>query len=236
MGVGEMKRRDDSPPREFPEILHRFKRRGCNLLVTGSVPDGVTDRATRTLFGKGRYDRKRVLALTDATPKHTNPRLPSNANVEDATTWVIDQQNVARNVPDAAVTAPDVPLPTVEPDQTDIRRFRQEIVSAIGFFAQRNDGLEPSELRLSMYSLRHLIETNDQCVVERFLHSVTALICGVNGMAHYHLSVADDSPLVDDLSGLFDARIELRKRDDTDAEQRWHLPKHDVTTNWVTLS
>jgi hypothetical protein len=34
---------------------------------------------------------------------------------------------------------------------------------------------------------------------------------------------------------LFDARIELRRRDGFAPEQRWHVPEHDARTSWVRL-
>jgi hypothetical protein len=51
-------------------------------------------------------------------------------------------------------------------------------------------------------------------------------------MAHYHLPVADDAEVVQELSPLFDARVELRQTDGDVPEQRWHVPAYDEATNW----
>ncbi|WP_266080160.1 DUF7504 family protein [Haladaptatus caseinilyticus] len=83
--------------------------------------------------------------------------------------------------------------------------------------------------------LEYLLEADDRSSTKRFLRAVNALVCGVDGIGYVHLPLPDDSPIVRGLSPLFDARIELRKREALVPEQRWHAPQHDTTTLWSQL-
>ena len=208
----------------FMEWLSGLKVRGSNLLVTGEVPEQMSAEFSQTLFGQGR--RTRILGLVDPIAIDAESYLPVSSNGPD--TEVIDQRPEYR----AATTAD-----STGDHRTPIDResFRSALVSSIEVHNDRNDGFEPAELRLGLDSVE-VLEMNDDLVsLTQFLRGITALVRGVNGMAHYHLRVQDDDPLVDELSPLFDARIELRKRPGR-PEQRWHIPTLDETTHWVELS
>jgi hypothetical protein len=55
-------------------------------------------------------------------------------------------------------------------------------------------------------------------------------------MGHVRITLPDGHPTVRELSPLFDARVELRKRGVLKPEQRWHLPRHGITTVWTELN
>ena len=208
----------------FKEWLSGLKVRGSNLLVTGEVPEETSAEFSQTLFGQGR--RTRILGLVNPTTVDAESYLPVSSNGPH--TRVIDRRpsDRASMVGDSTAT-----------QQTAIDResFRSALVSAIEVHNDRNDGFTPAELRLGLDSVEVLETNEDLATLTQFLRGITALIRGVHGMAHYHLRVPDDDPLVDELSPLFDARIELRKRPGR-AEQRWHVPTFDETTHWVELS
>jgi len=226
--------RGDCSTHEFQEVLKRLKHDGCNLLVTGAVSEDVTVQATRTLLGAPNAERKRVLALADSRRANATERLPTGVDSDDSDVWIIDQQACQRSVPQAAQSA-DVDFPTAGDDRAALDYLREEVILAIDHFQNANGGLDPSELRLSVSSLGRLGHERDPDTVAEFVRSVSAMVRGVRGMAHYHLARPDDDDVVDRLSPLFDARIELRKRDGMPTEQRWHVPKHERTTDWVRL-
>ncbi|WP_227375787.1 DUF7504 family protein [Haladaptatus halobius] len=206
----------------FTEWLAGLKSHGSNLLVTGDVPSETSAAFSRTLFGEGQ--RTRVLALTDPTALDADAHLPASS--DDPNTRVVDRRIDRRA---AAATA------TTASSEFDRETLRTEVISAIGRCGVEVGGFDPAELRLGVDSVEALSGGDDLVTLEQFLRSLTAIVRGSSGMAHYHLRLSDDDPLVDDLSSLFDARIELRKRPGR-AEQRWHVPALDETTHWVELS
>ena len=234
MSLQRARFRGDCSAHEFQEVLKRFKQEGCNLLVTGAVSEDVTVQATRTFLGAPDADRKRVVALDDSRQGNVVERLPPGVAPDDPDVWVIDQRAKQRSIPQAARSA-DVNLPTESDDRDALEQLREEVVVAIDYFDEANEGLAPSELRLSVSSLDRLTHEFDPDAVARFVRSISAMIRGVRGMAHYHLARPDDDETVERLSSLFDARIELRKRDGLPTEQRWHVPQYEETTEWVRL-
>ena len=218
---------------EFHDVLADFKQRGCNILVTGRVSETTTNRTTMQLLGASTEERKRVLVLTDTTARYANSKLPGGTNADDPDVWVIDWGDDERSV-SGSMPVPATPQLTTSPEDS-IRELRSDIVTAVSFFDEWADGLTPSELRLSFDSLIKPLERCDQEAVERFLRTIMALIRGVSGMAHYHLPVPTSNPVVQELTPLFDARVELRQSNGLVPEQRWHIPEYEQTTNWVQL-
>ena len=225
--------RGERSTHEFREALTSLKRDGCNLLVTGTVAEDATEAATRTLLGAPDADRKRIVALAESTERGVGDRLPVGVDSAGPNVWLVDQRTHQRSVP-KAVQENDVTLPSAD-DGNELARLREEIIVAIDYFERRDDGLDPSELRLSVSSLGWLTHECDADAVAKFVRSVGAMVRGVHGMAHYHLPRPDDADLVERLAPLFDARIELRQREGLPIEQRWHLMEDEQTTDWVRL-
>lgn len=217
---------------EFDEVLGRLKREGCNLLLTGEVPAEVSDAATRRLLGAPFERRRRVLAFADAAADRVTSRLPGGCRPSDDDVTVIERRGTTRSA--AAEPAGDRGFPVVGVG-ADLSAFESAILDAVEAYDRRDGGLEPAELRLSLDSVGLLVDDHGADAVAGFLESVTATVAGVRGMAHYHLPVPDGADTVGALTPLFDARIELRQRDGFAPEQRWHLPSHGLTTDWVGL-
>jgi hypothetical protein len=206
-------------PHEFARYLHELKERGSNLLVTGNVPDDVTARATRTLFGQGSR-RYRVLALLDSTRP-----IPESLSADEDHVWVVKLADEERSVPASASDAVSAENPT------DLDSIRREIATAAAFYDDRFGELGPSELRVGV----GLDAEEEVDSIEQFIDRTAEIVVEHRGMAHYHLPKPDDDPLVSELSPLFDARIELRQEPGQPPEQRWHVPSFDKTTIWVRL-
>jgi len=207
----------------FTEWLSGLKVSGSNLLVTGEVPEETSAEFSRTLFGEGR--RTRILGLIDPTAMEPKSYLPGTPNGPN--TQVIDHRPEFRSAAAASTVGQRTTI--------DRKSFRSELLSAIETHNDRNGGFAPAELRLGLDSVELLRMDDDLVSVTEFLRGITAFVRGVNGMAHYHLRLPDDDPLVAELSPLFDARIELRRRPGR-AEQRWHVPTLEKVTHWVELS
>ncbi|WP_266075602.1 DUF7504 family protein [Haladaptatus caseinilyticus] len=208
---------------QFTEWLAELKTSGSNLLVTGDVPKETSAGFSRTLFGQGR--RSRLLALTNPTTLDAGSYLPVHPTTGN--TRIFDRRTEHRGTTSDSVNE--------RVSDLDRETLRSELISAISRFDDENGGFAPAELRLGIDSIDMLTGGEDIVSFSQFLRGLTAIVRGVNGMAHYHVRVPDDDQLVEDLSPLFDARIELRKRPGV-AEQRWHVPDLDETTYWVQLS
>lgn len=222
--------RGDGPDVNFQAWLEQLKARGSNILVTGNVPDRISAKAARILFGRDER-RYRILSLIDRTIDSSESRFPETVSTDDAMTWLIDQRSGERSVPDAALSAASYLDP---PEKDNVRQLRDEIQTAISFYEERSNGLDPGELRVGIDSLFPLIQRDLQAT-KHSLRTISATIRGVRGMAHYHLRVPDDDTVVRELTPLFDARIELRRNPGLKPEQRWHAPELDETTAWVEL-
>lgn len=215
---------------EFGEVLQRLKQEGCNLLVTGEVPVVVSDAATRRLLGAPFEKRRRILAFTDAGVERVPSRLPGGCRPGDRDVTVIEQTEDTRSTAVERTGGGRFDVTGVGPG---LGSLEAAILDAVA--AYERTGLEPSELRLSLDSVRLLVDDHGVEPVHSFLESVGVAVAEARGMAHYHMPLPDDSPSVDALSCLFDARIELRKRDGFAPEQRWHVTKYGLTTEWVGL-
>lgn len=214
----------------FTKWLSDLKQVGSNLLVTGEVPHEVSAQASSYLFG--RADRRfRVLALTDKTITNADARLPDDASFDDPTSWVIDQRCGERSVPATEASG----LADSDCSETcDAHQLCNEIQTAISFYDEQADGLDPAELRIGIDSLFPLVQ-EDLSATKRALRTLGATVRGVQGMAHYHLRVSHDDEIVEELMPLFDARIELRKRPRQNPEQRWYATDLDAKTPWMEL-
>ncbi len=195
--------------------------------MTGAVPKCVTAQATQRLLGDPHRDRKRLLVFTDASPEHVEHSLPPNVRRNDESTQIIESCGTYRSTPSESQST--------DTRDCEVEHLRNELAHATSYFDTVTDGLGPGELRVSIDSLEPILGANNRPATVRFLRDLSALVRGVRGIEHVHLRLSDESPIVRELSPLFDARIELRKRDALIAEQRWHVPKRDITTAWSQL-
>lgn len=237
---------DDLPPDDtaaFLTFLNELKATGCSLLVVGDAPREVFTRASAQLFGDADVLRHRVLAVTDAAPEKVAGRLPDPGETPRPlaeTTRLVTHAGVPRS------TAADPELP---PELAAVRETRvadpglrgleAALVDAIDEAADAAEHLSPADLRVGVDSLAPLLDHYDVDVVRRCLDGVGERVRDYRGMAHYVLPVARDADPVRALAPEADAVIELRALEsadrDPDAQQRWHVPGRDITTEWTPL-
>jgi len=200
--------------------------------VTGEVRERVSEHVTRKLMGRTDRSRTRLLALTDYPSADVGNLLPSDASVDDEAVHLLDYDCGTRTATTAA--SADSSHAAGDCGRQDLGEFRTDVCDAITTLKRAENGFDPAQLRVSVFTLSYLVSQHDSETVEQFVSAVGDHVRGVSGMAHFHLPVADDSEAVQRLAPLFDVRIELREKNGL-PEQRWHFPERDVSTAWVGL-
>ncbi|WP_115864442.1 DUF7504 family protein [Halorussus litoreus] len=224
--------RDTVDPPTFRKRLASLKRDGCTVLVTGKVRERVSEHVTRKLMGRTDRSRTRLLALTDYPSADVDNLLPDDASVDDGNVHLLDYDCGTRSATAAAST--ESSHGTGDCGRQDLDEFRTGICDAITRLKRAENGFEPAQLRVSVFTLSYLVPQHDSETVEQFVSALGDHVRGARGMAHFHLPVADDAEAVRRLAPLFDVRIELRETNGL-PEQRWHFPDRDVSTSWVGL-
>lgn len=216
------------------QTLSELKRRGCNILVVGSAALDARQALTRRLLGDALTEsRKRLFVFTDGV--YTHERL-GNGSQDTDSVRVVSQSAVVRSpavtegLSGSSLGGP-VSREYVEAD--DLGSLSWAIGDAITAF-ETSGGLDTGELRLCFDSLSPLVDENGVQSVRRFVSVVGGRVNSVSGMAHYHLSVPCDDPLVDELAESFDAVVELRVCDET-PEHRWRFPDRSLSTEWLAI-
>lgn len=221
---------NDDEVQAFSQQLRALKRKGCNLLVTGDVREEVSQRMTRKMLGAGELPRTRVLALTNQDWEDVPDLLPGNVDATNDDVYVVDY-SWGNRTPEAVAPSPGA---SDEWGCHDLADLQTTVCNAITVATDAESGFDPAEFRFSLFTLSALTRQHELDAVERFASAVCDHVRGVSGMGHYHLPVPDDSPTVERLAPLFDARIELREQRGR-PEQRWHVPERDAPTEWVGL-
>lgn len=244
----------------FGDALERLKRDGCNVLVTGEVPEPVTARATRKLLGTPTERRERVLVVTDPEVVEPATHLPGNLYPSHEEVTLFDHRDGVRSdhtqprpndpgetgevgkVGETEVTdgigETDVADPTDatagidEPDECSA--IRTAVADAVEPCTDGGDP-ESAEVRVALVTLRALLGRHSVEQVAQLAAELTAIVTDVRGIGHCHLPVADRSEVVRGLAPYFDARVELRQLDGMVPEQRWHIPQFEQRSEWMTL-
>ena len=218
--------RGESETAAFTSTLASLKRRGSNLLLVGTVGETTHADACGRLLGSDDAWRRRLFVRTEG--EGATARSPDADEAE-----VVRYEHTTRSAAGASTASPTSP-PTSDRSARTLTGLAETVDEAIEEIDDAAGGLGPAELRACFDSLRPLLEEYPEHEVFRFVHSITAAVRTVNGMAHYHLPVPYDSATVRTLGPLFDAVIEVRSGPDG-PQQRWHLRDTDVTTDWLQL-
>lgn len=216
---------------EFGQALARLKRRGSNILVVGPSDPGLRKAVSRRLLGDATTGpRRRLFVFTDGG--NTYARLGNGPAGPDHVR-VVSQPVATRGAVAAGGESADaIPRETVEGGNPSALAWA--VTDEIGTFTRVAGGFSPGELRICVDSLGPLVDANDHRTVTRFLSTVTNRVRATGGMAHYHLAVDADDPLIDDLASLFDAIVDLRVRAGR-PQQRWALPDRGIESDWLAL-
>jgi len=210
--------------------LDELKRRGSALLVVGSVPDRVRDRACETFLGADAA-RRRLFVVTEGNDPQLSCIPRTHRGADHAR--VVEYLRPARGAT-AADSTPLLPVPTRTVSCGRLSELGIEISEGIEALDRAACGLSPAELRLCFDSLVPVLASSEEVTVFRFLHLLTHRVRSVDGMAHVHLPVEADSPVVGRLSPLFDAVIELAETE-TGPAQQWRLRDRNLKTGWLSL-
>lgn len=224
-----------STSEELEQVIADIQTNGGNILVTGAVPQHATATVSQHLFGTTDISRKRILAVTNSSIECPNAFLPDGVTTDDSDVWLIDQREAPRSL-SATAAVPETDRPSLESNECDdLDALRRDITDAISVFSKTTD-LDTRELRLSVNSLAVPLGSHGLDAVEHFLTQILPLVAAHDGMGHYFLPIDPDDVRVETLRPLFDAHVEIRKRNGHPTEQRWHLPGHDQPTRWLTFT
>lgn len=239
---------DNAPPDDFTaflSLLNELKATGCNLLVVGDAPRDLFTRASSQLLGDAEALRHRVLAVTDATSESIAERLPDADTTPrplPETTRILNHAGAPRSV--TAATNPEASVEFAGIQETriadpELQGLQSGLVDAIDAVADGVTNLQPADLRVGVDSLGPLVEHHGEDAVRRCLNMVGGHVRRYDGMAHYVLAEDYDSQRVQAFASDVDAIIELRAVDpvehDHDAQQRWHVPRRGLVTEWTPL-
>ncbi|USZ67981.1 hypothetical protein NGM10_14755 [Halorussus salilacus] len=229
---------------DFREVLRELKAEGCNLLVVGDAPRHLFTCASAGLLGDPEERRYRLLAVTDASPRSVAERLPDPDEAPEPlgeTTRIVNHASPPRSVTDDAGSSPaDLPgIAETHVVDPQLAGLQAQLTEGMAAFNQLAGGLRPGELRVGVDSLESLFGHYDDGVVRRCLRVVTGYVADYAGMGHYVLPRPYDSERVESLAPEFDAVVEIRAVDpatcDHDAEERWHVPSRELTTDWMPM-
>ncbi|NEU58139.1 hypothetical protein [Halorussus sp. MSC15.2] len=229
---------------DFLGLLNELKATGCTLLVVGDARPELFTRASANLFGDPAATRYRLLAATDAEARSIADRLPdpdATPRPVSETTKIVNHADAPRSITSAARSSDSAKAVIPETRVTDPRLdgLQSALVESIEEFARDAKGLRPGELRVGIDSLGTLFDHHGREVVRRCLRKVGASVRDHDAMAHYLLEDDYDSERTRALAPDVDAVIEIRSDDAAthrhDAQQRWHVPSRDLTTDWVRL-
>lgn len=230
---------------EFFGLLNELKRTGCTLLVVGDAPRHAFTRASAQLLGDPDAVRYRLVAATDATMRSVVERLPTPDETPRPlaeTTRVLNHAGAPRSVtatPDAGEPPTLAGVPETRIADPQLTGLKSALVEGIEEFARDSESLEPANLRVGVDSLKPLIGFHGTGVVRRCFRTVGQHATERGAMVHYVLPEPYDHDDVQSLVADVDAIIELRAVNPDefghDAQQRWHVPSRDVSTDWTPL-
>ena len=240
---------DDGTPSDdearFLDVLEQLKVDGCNLLVVGDAPRQLFTEASAGLLGGTDETRYRLLAITDASSRSVVERLPDPEETPGTlaeTTEVVNHASPPRSVVEADGSPEAPPLTDISERRVvdpQLAGLQADLAEAMAAFDRRAGGLDPAQLRVGVDSVGALVENYDADVVRRCLRVVTGYVRDYDAMGHYVLTEPYGSDRAERLAGEFDAVVEIRAVDgakrDHHAEERWHVPSHDLTTDWLPL-
>lgn len=208
---------------EFGEALERLRGSGRALLVAGTVPDRIHQRAGTELLRGG----ERLFVRTDSV---------STAGVQPTDTDRVVELDAAPRG-GAATASADGTTGTLTGG------FEDTNVTTVPTLAAAGDAFEDalSSLDTSMSgpqvcvdAVLPLVEVAGEEQAFRFLHLVTGRVRQRGGTCHLHLSLPPGGETTGTFSALADATVELRFVDDR-PEQRWQIHGDGVRSDWLPI-
>ena len=189
----------------------------------------VRAQQTRRLFGSPHEERARILALADESTASRYLPAPVAATGDRVT--VVEHDASVRS--GAAASAE--PLPPAVSSADPLADFHATTLAAVADERDAHGPLAPAELRVGVVGVGKLIDRYGRDRTERAVWSLGDAVTGQRGMYHCHVAGPADAPETAALQSAFDARIDLRQRDDLPPEQRWSFLASGESTEWMPL-
>lgn len=200
-------------PEAFRRSLLRMKREGCSILVSAG-DDLSTERASRRTMGVvPSYSR---VLVTAADSDEIGSRLPRGVTTDSDRVSVVNHRDVFAS--------------SADDPQASADGLRDTVCDAVETF--ETAGLAPGELRLTVDAVGELVDEVGCDRTVDLTDDITDSVCGVSGMAYYHVDACDGATRTS-LSSSCDAEVEVRT-DGGHVYQRWHLPERG-STRWLHL-
>ncbi|RRJ31841.1 DUF7504 family protein [Halocatena pleomorpha] len=217
----------------FAVELMGLKRRGCCVLVTGSVSERVRAAQSRRLFGESDTSRQRILIFTEQASSPTAQYLPDGIPSTHPSVRILDYTDLVADMA-GDISSSQQSLADVDPDTPESMTGLCVLLCDPVCDAVPSDSLPPGELRLGITTLGTLVETDGLSATRAFVRSIRSDILAANGMGHFHFPDDPDPELLAALDPVIDIHIELRQSDDV-PEHRWHLLGTEHSTGWLRL-
>jgi hypothetical protein len=230
----------DADATRFARELNSLKRRGSALLVVGTVPDEMYERASRQMLGDERAaDPRRRLVVSDDPSvgerlSWTGPTTPEYARVVARETSARSTATAAASAGASDPTLGATGAAKVHNVDSSLDELGATLTDIVEQFDAAAGGLAAAELRVAFDCLSTLLAQYDEQTVFRFLHVLTNQVRGRKGMAHFRLPKPVDAQSVRALEPLFDAVIELRV-DGGELQQRWHFVERPFVSEWLNV-
>lgn len=219
----------------FSQALEQFRKSGCTILVTGDQLSDLRSPMSWRLFGSTEEFRRRGLILTDRSCGTPVTLLPGRLTSDDEYVEVLDLDRTSRS--DLVPFTSGTDDPAAGPDLQSLATMSIEDLSSrtrelLRDLKDSSDCPEAFEIRLGVATLNPLFSefTTDQVI--QYCRLVESEIRNYRGLAHFHIRTDNDEK-VQELSNIFDIRIELRK--EPRPEQQWHIEGLDVSSGWMKL-
>lgn len=232
--------RGDGDEHRLADVLASLKERGCSILVAGEVPVPTPRTVSRRLFGHPAERRERVLLRLRQTNSLAG-WFPRGIDLADRSVRIIDCTDPGRStLATGDCPGSDGPAgrwdPSFDPAETPSLSRQPHIEDCLGeidAIAAGVDSLEPSQLRVGLFSLDVLDSPAEMTEV---VSAVSTTVTDHRGMVHYHLPEPPTSETARAVLDHVDARITVRKDvPGKPAMQRWHIPGYGETP-WIRLS
>ncbi|ELZ00319.1 hypothetical protein C481_11754 [Natrialba asiatica DSM 12278] len=225
----------------FAQTLDALKREGSSVLVVGSGRQRAHEAVCRRLAGVHRESDSETPETVDSHGVQYRLRVTDNADAttsadswQDCTNQPVRTRTISAASVDRSRSSHTYPPESPPGEKPLIGTLGLEIIDAIDEFDRETADCKPAGLRLCLDSLVTLLDEHDTDEVFRLLHLVTTTTTHVRGVGHVHLPLDSDHDAVALLEPLFDAIVELRRRDGID-EQRWTLRDRGLVTEWVPV-
>ena len=200
----------------FVQALSSLKRNGSSLFIVGDTSQETHVAACNRLIGRDdERPRRFFVRPTGDSPCSVEPDDPSRT---------IDGDVLTRS----AVASQPSPAPL---DDITPMRIANDTIETLDLGAIDDD---TGQIRVCIDSFLSMLDTHPESDVFHALHTICGCVSDCNGVGHVHVPLPRSHDVVETMSPLFDAIIEVRTGSDG-PEHCCYLRDQDVTSGWLPL-